>query len=520
MKEIKILWVDDEIDLLKPHILFLEEKGYHVSTTTNGDDAIEKINNNSYDIIFLDEHMPGTSGIEALGIIKSIQPNIPVVMITKSEEEDIMEEAIGSKIDDYLIKPVNPKQILSTIKKNTEFNKLISAKSISAYQSQFQELSGLIAQAKSWNGWVDIYKRIVYWELELSDNQEDGMHEVLQMQKTEANNEFTKYITKNYNNWFNEDTAADRPLLSPNLFKERIFPLVMNEEKVIMLLIDNFRYDHWKVIMPYINEYYSIEKEEIYSSILPTATQYSRNSMFAGLMPLEISQLYANLWLDDEEMGGKNLQEKELLKKQIERSGHNIKFFYEKINHAKTGKKILQNITDLFNYNLSVLIFNYIDMLSHSKTEMEVIKELANNESAFRTLTLSWFKHSPLLALLKSLSDKKNIKVIITTDHGSIQVQNPIKVIGDRNTSVNLRYKTGKNLSYKKGQVFETEDPYKIHLPKRHVSSKYIFATNQNYLVYPNNYNYFVNYYKNTFQHGGISMEEMMIPFVILNPKM
>ncbi|MFP3860949.1 MAG: PglZ domain-containing protein, partial [Bacteroidales bacterium] len=295
-------------------------------------------------------------------------------------------------------------------------------------------------------------------------------------------------------------------------------PLVKNDQKVILLLIDNFRYDHWKSIMPYITEYFSIEKEEIYSSILPTATQYSRNAMFAGLMPLEISKIYSDLWLNDEEMGGKNLQEKELLKRHIERSGLNLKFFYEKINHAKTGKKILQNITDLFNYDLSVLIFNYIDMLSHSKTEMEVIKELANNESAFRSLTLSWFKHSPLLSLLKSLADK-DVKIIITTDHGSIQVQNPVKVIGDRNTSVNLRYKTGKNLSYKKEQVFGIEDPHKIHLPKSHVSSTYIFATNQDYLVYPNNYNYFVNYYKNTFQHGGISMEEMMIPFVILKPK-
>jgi DNA-binding response OmpR family regulator len=518
MREIKILWVDDEIDLLKPHILFLQEKGYQVSTTSNADDAIELLRENTFDLIFLDEHMPGITGLEALSHIKNIRPNIPVVMITKSEEENIMEEAIGSKIDDYLIKPVNPKQILLSIKKHIETEKLVSEKSISSYQSQFQELSLLINQASTYEDWTEIYKRIVYWEIELAGFQESGMNEVLTTQKNDANNEFAKFIAKNYTSWFS-DNREKSPMMSPNIFKDKILPEVAKGQKTMVILIDNLRYDHWKTLMPLISEYYSIEKEEIYYSILPTATQYARNSMFAGLMPLEISQIYPDMWLHDEEIGGKNLREKELLESQITRLGYHTKFFYEKINHAKTGKRIHQNMKQLLDYELSVLIFNYIDMLSHSKTEMDVIKELANTEAAYRTLTLSWFRHSPLFALLKDLADKQ-IKIILTTDHGSIQVNNPRKVVGDRNTSVNLRYKTGKNLSYKKNEVFDVNKPHDIHLPKSHVSSKYIFALNQDYLVYPNNYNYYVNYYKNTFQHGGISMEEMMIPFVILNPKM
>ncbi len=518
MKEIKILWVDDEIDLLRPHILFLQEKGYKVFTTSNADDAIEMVKNNPYDLIFLDEHMPGISGLEALSDIKNLRPNVPVVMITKSEEENIMEEAIGSRIDDYLIKPVNPKQILLTIKKNIETDKLITEKSISNYQSQFQELSNLISDAAHFSDWKKIYRKIVYWELELSENQDGGMHEILQNQKHDANNAFAKYIQSNYAGWFS-DKSEEKPLLSPSLFKEKVLPLLSAKENVLLLVIDNLRFDHWKVLMPYINELFSIEEEDLFFSILPTATQYSRNSMFAGLMPLEIQKLYPGIWLHDEESGGKNLKESELLKNQLTRLGLDTRFFYEKISRAQTGRKVLQKLSNLLNYNLSVLVFNYIDMLSHSRTEMDVIKELASTEAAYRTLTLSWFRHSPLLALLKELADKK-IKIILTTDHGNIQVHNPRKVVGDRNTSVNLRYKTGKNLSYKKQEVFDVNDPTTIHLPKTHVSSKYIFATNQDYLVYPNNYNYYVNYFRNTFQHGGISMEEMMIPFVILNPKM
>lgn len=516
MKSIEVLWIDDEIDLLKPQILFLEEKGYTVFTVSNADDAIEALKNKTYDIILLDEQMPGVSGLEALGRIKNNAQSTPVIMITKSEEEDIMEEAIGAKIDDYLIKPVNPKQILLTIKKHVETRKIVSQKTISKYQSNFQEITQLINQAETPDHWKTIYDKIVYWELELEGQSEGEMNEVLKMQKTEANKEFSKFIEANYFNWFSDNTQS--PLLSPNLMKYKIFPLLEQGEKVCLILIDNLRYDHWKKLSPFFREYYSIDNEEMYFSILPTATQYSRNSIFAGLMPLEISEMYPKFWLNDEEEGGKNLKEKSLLKNHIDRQGLDIKFYYEKLGATKKGTKLLQNLSNLENYPLTVLIINYIDMLSHARTEIEVIKELASNEAAYRTLTQSWFTHSSLFTLIKELADK-NINLIITTDHGNIQVQNPRKVIGDKKTSVNLRYKNGKNLSYNPSEVVEVNDPETIHLPKTHLSTKYIFCRNQDYFVYPNNYNYYVNYYKDTFQHGGISMEEMMIPFVNLKPK-
>ncbi|SRR6056297_89337 len=517
MKAAKILWVDDEIDLLKPHILFLEEKGYQLMTTTNADDAFDLLANESFDLILLDEHMPGLSGLEALSKIKDLNPSAPVVMITKSEEENIMEEAIGSQIDDYLIKPVNPNQILLSIKKQLENKKLITEKTISNYQTQFQEISQQIQNAKNYDDWCDVYRKLVYWELNLEDKGESNMKEVLAMQKSDANTEFAKYIQKNYRSWF-EYNNKNKPLLSPNVFQQRVVPLLKNDENIVLILIDNLRFDHWKFIAPMINEHFNIEYEEIYYSILPTATQYSRNSFFAGLMPYEISKIYPDIWLDDEDEGGKNLKEEELLNSQIERLGLDLRFNYQKVNQPKTGKKVIQSLHNMLSSQLNVFIYNYIDMLSHARTEFDVLKELANNESAYRSLTYSWFKHSPLNQLLKELSEKK-AKVIITTDHGSILVQNPKKVVGDKKTSVNLRYKHGKNLSYKKSEVFAVTDPNKIHLPKPHVNSKYIFATNQDYLVYPNNYNYYANYYKSTFQHGGISMEEMLIPFIVLNPK-
>ncbi len=515
--KIKILWADDEIDLLKIHILFLEEKGYEVMTANNGDDAVQLARKYNFDILFLDEYMPGMSGLETLQEIKNMYPNIPAVMITKNEEEDIMDEAIGSKIADYLIKPVNPNQILLAIKKNIHQKELITKKTTTAYQTEFTRLGMQINDTYSFKEWKEVYKKLVYWELELAKSNDNAMDDVLKLQKSEANNAFVRFVKKNYFSWF-EKFDDKRPLLSPDVFKHKVFPLIEEDTSVFVILIDNLRYDQWKTIEPHISEYFLVDEEEIFCSILPTATQYARNAMFAGLMPFEIKKLYPDLWLDDEEEGGKNMNEQEFLIKQLARHGKHFKFAYEKILNNRGGKKVVASISNYLNNQLNVIVFNFIDMLSHARTEMEMIRELADDESAYRSLTLSWFEHSPLLELFKELADKK-VKIVLTTDHGTIKVSNPIKVIGDKNTTTNLRYKQGKNLNYNAREVFEITRPQQAHLPFSNLSSTFIFAQNNDFFAYPNNFNHYVKYYKDTFQHGGISLEEMLIPLITLSPK-
>ncbi len=516
IKKISILWADDEIDLLKPHILFLEEKGYQVTEANNGDDAIEAVGKEEFDIIFLDENMPGLTGLQVLSRIKTISPHIPVVMITKSEEEAIMDEAIGSKIADYLIKPVNPKQILLTIKKNVDTKRLISEKTTSGYQHEFSKITMQMNERLHWSEWIDLYKKLIYWELELTGAGENTMDEVFQMQKKDANLNFARYIRNEYPGWFSKENA-DRPLISPDIFKHRVFPKLSDNQPVVVIIVDNLRYDQWKLLESLVQEDYTVH-EELYFSILPTATQYARNAMFAGLMPLEIAKMYPDLWVFDHEDIGKNLHEKEFLEYQLQRAGLSKKIYYEKINNNKSGKKIADNPKFLLEHDLSVLVFNFVDMLSHSRTEMQMMRELADDEAAYRSLTLSWFQHSPLLELLRALAQNK-VRVVLTTDHGTTRVQDPVKVVGDKFTTTNLRYKQGKNLNYNKKELFEITNPADVHLPSVNVSTSYIFAQGESFFAYPNNYNHYVKYYRNTFQHGGVSLEEMIIPVIGLDPK-
>lgn len=517
MRRISILWADDEIELLKPHIIFLTEKGYDVVPVNNGAEAVEQVESNYFDIVFLDEQMPGITGIDALNQIKAIKPDVPVVMITKSEEEHIMEAAIGSKISDYLIKPVNPNQILLSLKKNLKNKELISQKTTSDYQSEFSKLGMLINECESWNDWVDVYKKIVFWELELEKNSGETMDEVLKMQKIEANSNFSKFIKESYIDWLN-DEIENAPLFSPSVIRNTVAPLLREDKKVVLLVIDNLRYDQWLGIRPLIGEYFNIMQDDLYSSILPTTTQYARNALFAGLMPSEIEKIYPDLWLDDTDEGSKNQYEEELCKLNLKRLGLSDKIFFEKVTAVTAGKRLKDKISNIESSQLSVIVYNFVDTLSHARTEMEVIKELASDEAAYRSLTTSWFSHSPLFDVIKELS-RKDVHLVITTDHGSSRVNKPIKVVGDKQVTTNLRYKQGKTLSYKTKDVFEVKNPKEAFLPSINLSSTYIFAYPNEFFAYPNNYNYYVNYYKDTFQHGGISMEEMIIPLAVLESK-
>jgi CheY-like chemotaxis protein len=517
MQRYTILWADDEIDLLKPHILFLEQRGYDITPVNNATDAIELCEERNFDIVFLDEHMPGMSGLEALGIIKNSKPALPVVMITKNEEEQIMEEAIGSKIADYLIKPINPSQILLSVKKILDNKRLIIEKTNLSYQQEFQKISLSFQDSLTHEEWADVYKKLVFWELEMDQADNQDMGEVLNMQKTEANANFCKYVNRHYDKWLN-DANSPKPLLSHQLVKKKVLPEIGKGKSVFLFVIDNLRFDQWKTIEPVLSEYFTVDSEETYYSILPTTTAYARNAIFSGMLPSEMAKLQPEIWVGEDDDDGKNNHEKEFLEKQLRRNNIGGKFSYHKIKNLEEGKNLVDSVSNLFQNEFNVVVYNFVDMLSHARTDMAMIRELAPDESAYRSITKSWFLHSPLLEIFKKVAEK-NCRVIVTTDHGTIRVKRPFKIVGDKAVNSNLRYKQGKNLNYEGDKIMVATKPERFFLPKLNVSTSYVFATEDQFFTYPNNYNYYVNFYRDTFQHGGVSLEEMIIPLIFLSSK-
>ena len=518
MSNATILWADDEIDLLRPHILYLEAKGYEVVPVTSGRDAIDELDGRAIDIVFLDEQMPGLSGIDTLKIVKERWPRLPVVMVTKSEEEHIMDDALGGKISDYLIKPVSPSQLLLTVKKHMDRRRLESEHSTLGYQQQFRDIGMQLAECRSAAEWEEMYRRLVYWDLELSGVDDDNVHDIFLAQRKEANAQFCRFYEQHYEEWLGG--REEKPLMSHTVLRNKMIPLLDTNRtsapsSTFLIVIDNFRYDQWKFVQPTVERFMRVEHDDLYWTILPTTTQFARNAMFAGLMPGEIERKYPQYWVNEDEEGYKNQYEDDLLGENLRRHGLNLKRSYNKVLNAQYGHRLVDRVPELMQNQLNVVIYNFVDMLSHASTDSHVVRELSGTDEAYRSLTLSWIEHSPLLELLRALADR-NVRVIITTDHGSTRVERPVRVKGDRDISVNLRYKQGRLLDYDARDVFEVKKPASIFLPRRHVTSPYIFARAGDFFAYPNNYNQYVQLYTGTFQHGGLSMEETLVPFVTL----
>lgn len=514
----KIIWVDDEIESLQSQKMFLENKGYEVKTFTNGFDAIDYVKENAIDVMLIDESMPGITGLETLAKIKEIRQSLPVVLITKNETENLMDEAIGSQITDYLIKPVNPNQVWLSLKKIIDNRRLVAEKTTTAYQQEFRNLFMALNSSPDYNEWMDVYKKLVYWELEMQKSDSPEMQEVLQSQKSEANTEFFKFISKNYAGWIGNKTGH-APVMSHSLLQFKVLPHLEPGKPLFFVLIDNLRFDQWRAIQPIFAESFRILEEDTFYSILPTATQYARNAIFAGMLPMEIEKKFPQYWKNDDDEGGKNLHEEDLLRAHLKRLGKgDLKVSYTKVLNNQAGLDLVNNIHNLLTNDLNVIVYNFVDMLSHARTEMEVLKELAGDEMSYRSLTASWFEHSPLHQALKKIAEK-NVRVVVGTDHGSVRVKTPYKVIGDKQTTTNLRYKHGRNLNYEPKEVLAFRDPKEAGLPVPNINSSYIFAKEDSFLCYPNNYNHYVNYYRNTFQHGGVSLEEMIVPVIKMESK-
>lgn len=518
----KILWVDDEIDLLRSHIIFLSEKGYDVDTIANSEDALELINERNFDLIFLDEMMPGMGGLELLGKIKESKPNIPVVMVTKNEEESLMYDAIGSKISDYLTKPVNPSQILLVCKKFLEGKKITTEYVTKDYLQDFSQISFLLQSNPTFNEWIELYQKIVNWDLELTNQVDSELIQTLTDQKREANKEFSRFVEKNYVDWINTNNKNDRPILTTDIISDYVFPSVTSSDSpVFFFVLDCLRLDQWLVLEKHLNDYFNINKD-YYFGILPSATSYARNALFAGLFPSEIERYYPDLWKSgDEDEKSMNKYEKDFLQLYIERKKIKLKneMKYIKIIDPEVGRNFEQNILSYQNNHLTVVVVNFLDMIAHGRSDSELLKEIARDEAGYRSLTNSWFQHSSLLATLKAIAKMKNAKIIITTDHGSIRVLRGAKVLGDKEASTNLRFKFGRNLKIDEKHAIFVKDAGDYKLPRRGLAINYIIAKEDYYFVYPTDYHKYLTYYKDTFQHGGISLEEMILPLIIMEPK-
>lgn len=516
-----ILWVDDEIELLQSNILFLKQKGYDLFEATNGDDAVNIIREKNIDLVFLDEMMPGKGGLETLIEIKDIEPSLPVVMVTKNETESLMEDAIGKKISDYLLKPVNPKQMLLVCKKILDAKRLKGDQVSRDYIQEFNQISMALMGDLSLEDWINIHIKMTNWEIELDEHPELGLKQTILDQRRECNVEFSKFVERNYRTWVNSVNDYDKPVLSNQVVDKYLIPDLDKYKSVFFFVVDCMRLDQWLMMEKYLNDYFRISKSYYYS-LLPTATPYCRNAIFAGLFPSEIEKHYPQLWKsNDDDENSKNNFEKEFLQKLIDRRKINLRneLKYTKIMDSDFSRGIESRIQSFTDIHLNAIVINFVDMIAHSRSDTAILKEIAPDESAYRSLTESWFEHSSFFGMLRQLSGRPDVKVIITTDHGSIRCLHGVKAMGDRESSTNLRYKYGRNVKAESRNAIYVKNPLEFRLPQRNGLVNYIIAKEDFYFVYPTDYHKYLNQYNDTFQHGGISMEEMILPVISLESK-
>lgn len=513
----KILWIDDEIDFLKPHIMFLEGKGYNVTPVVSGADAIAMLEHepNGWDMILLDENMPGLTGLETLEKLKIVSPQIPVVMITKSEEENLMDQAVGNQIKDYLIKPVNPNQILHTLKRLLHAPRLVTQQATVSYHREFVELASMISRASDFNAWCDIYRRLTLRLMEFNETA-PNVEELLWSQHTDAQKEFFRFIKREYASWFGK--RHGRPVMSHEVLDSTVLPALREGRRATIMVMDNFRLDQWYAVKPIFTEHFDIAREELCCGLLPTATQYARNAVFSGLLPVEIKRLYPRLWIEEDSEESKNLNEEVLVQSYLQRNGlGNKKLAFHKANNSVQLNGLINDIGN-DTTDLTVIVVNFLDILSHAKTESNMVRELASSDAAYRSLTLGWFRHSPFGELLHRIAASHR-DFFFTTDHGSIRVKKPIKIVAERNTTTALRYKHGRNLAYPAKEVMAVSRPAEVGLPSQSIATTYIFAGEDDFFAYQNNFNHYARYYTDTYQHGGVSMEEMILPLVTFKSK-
>ncbi|WP_022834528.1 T9SS response regulator signal transducer PorX [Salisaeta longa] len=514
----RILWTDDEIDLLRPHVLFLEDKGYAVDTAANGADAINLVREQAYDLVLLDEQMPGMDGLETLTEIKRLRADVPVVMVTKSEEERLMEEALGERISDYLTKPVNPSQILLTCKRLLERTRLRQESTAQGYLQSFGEIGHAVDTARTADAWVTLYQRLVRYDMELQGD--EGARQIFHDQYQKANRAFGQFVEDRYADWVATDRSRDdeRPLLSHEVVAQHVLPHVeADDAPVVFFVIDCMRYDQWQMLRPLLQDRFDMQVD-FHFGILPTATPYARNAIFSGLLPRDFVERFPQVWAGEDTEHSRNQHEELLLQQLVKRHRMQLNLRYDKLITTDDGRSFAQSVHNVTQHDLAAVVVNFVDILAHSRSDSDVLKELAPNEPAYRSLTRTWFEHSWLLEALQSLA-AQGATVVLTTDHGAIRSLRSSKVIGDRETSTALRYKYGRNLQCDEEDAVFVRNPETFGLPQHSLSTNYIFAKEDFYFVYPTNFHHYENRYRDTMQHGGISMEEMMLPVATLTPK-